>query len=196
MFLGTFSNYNEFHLYAGILTTIFLLLAILNRIGKRYCGNLQSHWLKLPYITTMITIVIAYITLVLTSSDTDRMFVIWYPIIVPLLSWIWQFIFMDKFTGEEQKRMKALILGVPLFIALLAMAGSVILNTFKFVTLSVTAAICLAFINTVCPMDFTRTSEYWHPELKQSRYDGKAMAALRQTKSIKKTDQQKMKLRK
>ena len=41
-------------------------------------------------------------------------------------------------------------------------------------------------------MWFTKTSEYWHPELKQSRYD-ETMGALQQTKKSKKTGKKKKK---
>ncbi|MCY7151461.1 hypothetical protein MK541_04625 [Streptococcus gallolyticus subsp. gallolyticus] len=197
VFLATFNNHKEFHTYTGVITIIFLIFALLNFLGMRYYVNTKSQWLKLPYITTMVAILVAYISLVLASNETIKPFVVWYPILFPLLSWVWQFIFFDKLKGEEQKKLKALILSIPILTAIFVMGVGVFLDTFgnfEFLQYPALGATGIAFFSLELPMWFTKTSEYWHPELKQSRYD-EAMGALQQTKKSKKTGKKKKKMK-
>ena len=196
VFLSTFNQYKEFHIYSGIISVLFLILAVMNAFGvKYYDGNTKSRWLVLPYVTAMLTIFVFYVTLIVISDKSIKSFVILYPIVYPIFSFLWQLFFFDKFLEDRQAKLKALVLGTPLLIAIFSMALLAFMVTFfesstEFFLIALTTL--LAFFNLEVPLGFTKTSEYWHPELKQSRYD-EAMGALQQTKKPKKTGKKKKK---
>ncbi len=199
VFLSTFNQYKEFHVYLGIISVIFFILTMMNAFGvKYYDGNTKSRWLLLPYVTAMLTIFVFYATLIVISNKSIKPFVILYPIIYPIFSFLWHLFFFDKFLEDRQEKLKALVLSTPLLIAIFSMVIIAFRVTYfdsNTELFMIALTTLLAFLNLEVPLGFTATSTYWHPELKQSRYGG-AMEALQQTKKTKKTGKKKKKLKK
>ncbi|SDK38120.1 hypothetical protein [Streptococcus gallolyticus] len=173
-------------------------LYLLNSIGmNKLYGSDRNFWLKIPYITTIFSLISFWLYQIIQTEVELQKFVILFPILFPLISWTFQFLVMDIFTSEDKQKIKALIMGAPMLSSILLMSIGVLIDMFgilKNFSFSIVVALGINFLNLELPMWFTKTSEYWHPELKQSRYD-EAMGALQQTKKSKKTGKKKKKMK-
>lgn len=190
-----FSDNHEKLTYLIVAITSAILL-ILNYIGKRNLYGSKRHiWLKVPYISSLYIILLYWLHQIFSVDANNRKLVILFPIIFPIISWIFQFILMDRLLKPEQEKTKALLLSVPIAIVSilgLLFATADVFGIFKDPHSTYLGTFVLGFFNMTIPPYFTATSEYWHPELKQSRYD-EAMGALQQTKKSKKTGKKKKK---
>ncbi len=200
-----FSFSDKFQLWFFIISVAgCIVLSALNYVGERlFEQNTRFNWLLIPYISGIFATIVVWGVFILNPQDYEttrlsRQFLIYYPIVFPILTWILQYSLFDICTEKEPRKdpllkpvygvVLPIIISVPVFV-LADMFGLDGIRTPDYVMGSVMALMTLAV-----PTLFTATSEYWHPELRQSRYD-EAMGALQQTKKSKKTGKKKKKMK-
>ena len=197
-----FSFSDKFQLWFFIISVAgCIVLSSLNYVGERlFEQNTRFNWLLIPYISGIFATIVVWGVFILNPQDYEttrlsRQFLIYYPIGFPILTWILQYSLFDICTEKEPRKdplLKIPVYGVALpiiiFVAVFVLADMFGLDGIR--TPDYAMGSVMALTTLAVPTLFTATSEYWHPELKQSRYD-EAMGALQQTKKSKKTGKKK-----
>ena len=204
MFGFYFPNRFQF-LFFIISVTGCIALSALNFLGEKLFEKMtRFNWLLIPYISGIFATIVVWVVFILNPQNYEttrlsRQFLIYYPIVFPILTWILQYSLFDICTEKEPRKdplLKIPVYGVALpiiiFVAVFVLADMFGLDGIR--TPDYAVGSIMALMTLAVPTLFTATSEYWHPELKQSRYD-EAMGALQQTKKSKKTGKKKKKMK-
>ncbi|MEE0950413.1 MAG: hypothetical protein U0L63_07810 [Streptococcus equinus] len=201
-----FSFPNRFQFLFCIISVVgCVILSALNFLGEKFLEKTTKfNWLLIPYFSGIFATIVVWGTFILNPQDYEttrlsRQFLIYYPIVFPILTWILQYSLFDICTEKEPRKdplLKIPVYGVALpiiiFVAVFVLADMFGLDGIR--TPDYAMGSVMALMTLAVPTLFTATSEYWHPELKQSRYD-EAMGALQQTKKSKKTGKKKKKMK-
>ncbi|SDK38084.1 hypothetical protein [Streptococcus gallolyticus] len=202
-----FSFSDKFQLWFFIISVAgCIVLSVLNYVGERlFEQNTRFNWLLIPYISGIFATIVVWVVFILNPHNYEttrlsRQFLIYFPIVFPILTLVLQYSLFDIYTEREPK--KDLLLKIPvvyigalpfiIFTIIFLVADLFKIDGIRTPDYAIGSAMALTIL--AVSTLFTATSEYWHPELKQSRYD-EAMGALQQTKKSKKTGKKKKKMK-
>lgn len=201
-----FSFPNRFQFLFCIISVIgCVILSVLNFLGERFLEKTTKfNWLLIPYFSGIFATIVVWGTFILNPQDYEttrlsRQFLIYYPIVFPILTWTLQYLLFDICTEKEPRKdpllkipLYGVVFPIVIFTAIYCVAETFSLDGIRIPDYAVGSVMALATF--VVPTLFTATSTYWHPELEQSRY-GDALSVLQQTKKTKKTGKKKKKMK-
>lgn len=189
----------------GIILVLTLLLTGLNWLGsKKIHQRSLFNWRWIPYVSSLYATVIAWwlvvehAEVIFTITPSSKYFLIYYPMIFPIVIWTTQYVLIDHYKVCEPRKdlfrkipAYAILLPLIIFGTLYIISNVFNLSGFDFGGYAFGSG--LALFTWIIPFGFTGVSTYWHPELEQSRY-GNALADLKNAK--KKLPKQKNQLQK
>ncbi|MBM7642775.1 hypothetical protein [Streptococcus loxodontisalivarius] len=179
-----FEENRDLKLVFGIISVIgCLLFSLLNYIGQyKLDTNARFNWLYVPYITSIFSLLTIWGCFILNIGELfplpreARNFLIYYPIIFPILLLLFRYVFFEKYKDRSPKKdplrvVPAYVIGIPAvsLIALFILTDMLQIKGVAF--FGYAAGTMLSLCTTAVPFGFTGTSTYWQPTKDKLRYD-------------------------